>query len=390
MHPPVCAVNVMAFLGPERAMRALGWCGRHALLLAAAIGVVVVGPLPGQDRSIEIHDAVLLQGLLMVELLGLTVMVVAPLLGAAVRTIWADDGLTLRERWGRSLHSLAVWWMVCFLVALSIHVLDRQDVVPHPSELLTMGAAMALVWMMRHVDRGLLEWRQALAQRQTRLSEEAKVEAERRLTPRDRSYVAAHEAGHALVYAALGGLPSPWQLAIHTHADTRGILGFVSGFRSGNQLEDRTFAEWKMLVLLAGQAGELAMQGDTTLASADDHMRWMKLAAAYLSHHHRGVFYPRPHSQVEAMQNEVKLEALRREHQELLQAFFEANRPVHTRLAKALLARGTLSREQVVPFLQLVRFPEGFPLPFGEFDQFSYRPLRHEPPGDESGDEKVA
>jgi hypothetical protein len=376
----------------QRVVRWGRWIGRHALVLLAFIGAVLISPLPGQNHTIELQDAVLQQGVFVVELLGLALVVVGPLVGAAVRTLWADDGLSPVARVDRLLNSLAVWWLVSLGVASLAYVVSRRDVVPHPSELVTMGIALILVWVMRQTDRGLQELRAARALRKARSVEAARVDQERRLTPRDRSYVAAHEAGHALVYAALGGLPAPWQLAIHTHADTSGILGFVSGFRSGNQLEDRTFAEWKMLVLLAGQAGELAMQGDTTLASADDHARWMKVAGAYLAHHHRGVFYARPQSQVEAMQNEVKMEALRREQEEILKAFFAANAPVHTGLAKALLARGTLTREQVVPFLQLVRFPDGFPLPFGEFDKFSYWPLRHERPSDEDdGDgEKAA
>lgn len=194
------------------------------------------------------------------------------------------------------------------------------------------------------------------------------------VTPRDRRYTAAHEAGHALVYAALGGLPANIRLVIKDQADASGTLGFVTGIASDHRLQERTFAEWHMLVLLAGQLGEQIMHGNSTLGSASDHMRWLDTAKRYLSNQYHGVFHIQPRSALEQEQNDAKLELLRTQQIGLLQAFFELNQEVHRQLTDLLLDKKMLGHDELSPLLDLAVFPEGFPMPFGPFSRFGEWP----------------
>ncbi|OCX74005.1 hypothetical protein A6M23_07100 [Acidithiobacillus thiooxidans] len=48
-----------------------------------------------------------------------------------------------------------------------------------------------------------------------------------------------------------------------------------------------------------------------------------------------------------------------------LRQFFQMNADVHQALADTLRTSRTLPREALLPLLEKVRFPEGFPLPYG-------------------------
>lgn len=198
----------------------------------------------------------------------------------------------------------------------------------------------------------------------------AGVSIRRKATARDTRYIAAHEAGHALVYAALGGLPADVRLVVNEQADEQGALGFVTGISSPHRLEEKSFTEWYMLVLLAGKLAEATMQGSSTLGSTTDHMRWLGVARNYLANHYRGMFYLEPQNKFEQEQNEAKLEALQAEQLTLLRNLFDLNAAVFKQLADTLLEKRKLGRDDLIPILGLVVLPEGFPLPFGPFARF--------------------
>lgn len=190
-------------------------------------------------------------------------------------------------------------------------------------------------------------------------------------TERDRQYTAAHEAGHALVYAALGALPPRVQVTVHEQADENGSLGFVSALQSEHRLNDNTFAHWTMLVLLAGKIGESRIMQMHSLGSGNDHRHWVRVAHLYLSNHHRGIYYPQPETALEQEHNASMLGKLQEEQISLLGKLFEMNDQVHKDMMGALLEQGTLFSFELIPFLARVRLPEGFPLPFGPFETFS-------------------
>lgn len=188
-------------------------------------------------------------------------------------------------------------------------------------------------------------------------------------TERDLRYTATHEAGHAMLYAALGKLPVDVKVSVNLQADDAGILGFVTAPESHHRLEEKCYAEWYMLVFLAGKVGEEFVLGESTLGAGNDHMRWLGIAQAYLANHYRGVFYMVPQNRLELEQNELKLEALQTEQRKMLNQFFEANRNVYIELTEALLDKRTMGRDDLIPFFNRVHLPDGFPLPLGKSNE---------------------
>jgi len=187
---------------------------------------------------------------------------------------------------------------------------------------------------------------------------------------RDNRYTAAHEAGHALVYAPLRRVPDHIELAINERPDDQGVLGYITGVQNDHLLQESAYAVWHMLVLLAGKLGEARIMGDSTLGSSNDHARWLDLAKEYLANHHHGMFYTPPKDELEQKQNEAQLRALQAAQLSMLSRFFDLNSQVHEDLTDALLEKRRLTRTDLIPFLARVRLPSGFPCPFGEFDTF--------------------
>jgi hypothetical protein len=189
--------------------------------------------------------------------------------------------------------------------------------------------------------------------------------ASQRLKPsaNDNKTIAAHEAGHALLHAALAALPTDFVAVMEQNHDT-GSLGFVTGVNDGeHMLTRRTFAEWRMLVLLAGMAAEKALLGSETLGGSSDYRMWVAMAHTYLSNGIKGLFYSEPLGTVQVMFNKISLDNLQREQEALLAEFFAINLDVLTEVADTLVAHRRLEVEALTPFMRRIRFPKGFPHP---------------------------
>lgn len=187
-------------------------------------------------------------------------------------------------------------------------------------------------------------------------------------TDRDNRFIAAHETGHALLYAALGKLPANLSLVINDQEGEDGVLGFITSITSKHRLDNKAFAEWHMLTMLAGKLGESFAMGSTTLGSISDHQRWLSTARTYLANHYRGMFYYESRNLYEQQQDEIKLNELQAEQSAMVLAFFEANAEVFQQLSDRLLVLKKMNCHDLIPFLNRVTLPEGFPLPFGPFD----------------------
>lgn len=181
------------------------------------------------------------------------------------------------------------------------------------------------------------------------------------MTDRDRSYIAAHEAGHALVYAALDELPANLKMVINEHTDSFGTAGSITRAHSGHQIEESRFAEWEMLVLLAGRLGEITYHGQATLGCIHDHQRWLDLAHQFLSGHAMGIYYPEPKNKYEQEQNDIKKEALKIEQMALLNQFFDMNKALFKELSDTLLQRNSMDAHELKIFLEAVKLPDAFP-----------------------------
>lgn len=308
------------------------------------------------------------QVLSLVQTFGLLTVFAVPAIISTIRSaIWGTlspiVGLAPRFLKGLAFYSLALW-----VVGHSGDDLYKW-VLAHPNDTAIGAVALAIVWMILRFSGGSSLRSESIARSSGKptLAATASVKP----TARDYRYTAAHEAGHALVYAALGGLPAGIKLAVNDHSDERGVLGFTTGISSKHHLDEKSFAEWYMLVLLAGKLGESIMQGESTLGSSNDYLRWLSVARSYLANHYRGMYYADPQNKFEQEQNEAKLEALQAEQLETLRALFDVNVDVFKQLANTLLMTRCMGRDDLIPFLSLVKLPDGFPLPFGPFETFA-------------------
>ncbi|AYY47088.1 hypothetical protein EGX89_00200 (plasmid) [Citrobacter freundii] len=180
--------------------------------------------------------------------------------------------------------------------------------------------------------------------------------------PQDRRIIAAHEAGHALMYAAWSPLPATLQVIIKTSTDNSGSLGYVRCGEPQPRLMDKNRETWEMLLALAGMAGEQHYTGAVSSGAVDDGRRWLSHAVPWLVCHLKtGIYYPEPVSHLELESNQHHLMALKAEHNALLTEFFTLNHDVHTRLTEALLTGAPFEADDLHPYLADVQLPDAFP-----------------------------
>jgi Peptidase family M41 len=188
-------------------------------------------------------------------------------------------------------------------------------------------------------------------------------------TKRDNRVISVHEAGHALIYAALGVLPDELKIVLHDQSKL-GVLGYVSSVEREHVLTSRVFAEWNMLLSLGGQVAEEVLLGEASLSAYSDIPRWQISAKAYLSHGFGLTYFNQPENQFEAVQNQAALDALRAKQCVLLQQFFFKNKQVLEDLAVTVSEKRELFKSDLTPFLDQVQLIDGFPKPNGEFTTF--------------------
>lgn len=212
---------------------------------------------------------------------------------------------------------------------------------------------------------------------QRRWKEEAGMTAAPVPTERDLRHAAVHEAGHALLCAALDPLPAGISVVlVEAPIWERGFLslGGLSGLPTGDLLASSVFARWYMMLLLSGRAAEEALFTEATLGSEHDNEEWTRMATKYLANRpeascpegarfSEGFFFANPKSAAEAEYNAKRLGALWVAQREEVGAFLDANSQVLEELAEVIRARGRVGREELAPFLSQVTPTEGFPAP---------------------------
>lgn len=180
--------------------------------------------------------------------------------------------------------------------------------------------------------------------------------------PTDRRIAAAHEAGHALMYAAWSPFPAQIQVTVKSTADQSGSLGYVSTGDHPPRLMDKNRETWEMLLSLAGMAGEQDHTGALTSGSVEDTNRWLSHAVPWLvCHLTTDIYYPEPSTPLELASNQRHLVALKAEHNALLAEFFTLNHDLHAKLTYALMPGETLEARHLHPYLAAVQLPDAFP-----------------------------
>lgn len=181
------------------------------------------------------------------------------------------------------------------------------------------------------------------------------------LSALDRRRVATHEAGHFLVFAAVGALPDDFKIVVQDR-QRQGSLGFIfTADAPSDILLPAAYHEWKMLLFLAGQAAEQSALGETTSGALDDLTRWQEEARKYLASGLGAIYFLPPADHLEVAHNQATLDALRASQRAMLKEFFNLNAASLDELAKTLEEKGELGRADLLPLVSLVKFPPGFP-----------------------------
>lgn len=195
------------------------------------------------------------------------------------------------------------------------------------------------------------------------------------LSEQDFRYIAAHEAGHALAYAALGTIPADMRVVGHPEKGKQGALGHVTGITAPDRLEKTELVEWRMLSLLCGKQGEITMFGQATLGSTNDHSQWLDYARQYLVSQNQRLFYGSPQNEFEHNNDCRQIEILLAQQQELVSDLFAMNPAVFKALYQAVLDKGTLGHDELVPILCQVNLPPKFAQPNGPVREISCEPV---------------
>lgn len=186
-------------------------------------------------------------------------------------------------------------------------------------------------------------------------------ERSQQLTKRDECVTAVHEAGHALVHAALDTVPDTFSAAIRTSADGTSVGHVTSPTDNMHLIKLRSFAEWQMHMLLAGMAAERALLASQGLGGTSDFRMWVSTASAYARSGSRGLYFSEPAGPDQLLINKQVLDQLKQEQEELLDMFFQMNLALLHELTDELLDKRELDAAQLQPFLARVTLPKGFP-----------------------------
>lgn len=347
------------------------WFREGGVRIVASIIIAILASLwkqePEQDpvRSIYLH----------VEIFGFLFVAGLPLWRMLVGSY---EPAQMGRLVGDSLGALAAYQVMLSLVGLhgdALYILIQERPTESISVAITLVAAVVITRIMVPAHESAANTAfspSGTARMRSRQMHEGPL-----ITPRDHRYVAAHEAGHALVCAALGALPEEFEVVAAKglrECDELRFLGYVSGIAHGHRLTEERFSQWRMLMLLAGGCAEKKLNPDVSLGSSEDYRRWIEQAKVHLRAGCGTIYYPEPEGPFEQAHNTQALEQMRTQQEELLEDFFSLNAEVLESLTEALIEHGRLAHSELAAFLSRVRFPEAFPMPFGAFDAFAQNP----------------
>ena len=167
---------------------------------------------------------------------------------------------------------------------------------------------------------------------------------------KERAMVAYHEAGHTIVHLHTLLMPPLYKVSIVPRAQALGVTTFLPD--EDQHLQSRQFLLEELLVLMGGRAAEKTFYDATTNGAAGDLDVARKIARKMIHEWGMGekLYYEPEQRDAEAEINRL-LETADRQAHELIQAHKEDTE----KLAKALLDRETLTRDEVLQLLAPTR-----------------------------------
>lgn len=193
------------------------------------------------------------------------------------------------------------------------------------------------------------------------------------LTQTDIKAVAAHESGHLIMNFLFGSLQPDFkaQIFLNGHPNSPSVSGIVSHIPASNVLEDKTYCEWRMHVLLAGQVAEKFIRGISYTGAYSDFAKWQEMAKSYLSNQFNGPYFINPELDYEKCHNLESIETLRQNQTKNIEEFFELNKSILLKMCDALEKNKVLNKEEILVFFNEVIHLKSLPYPNGDFVKFS-------------------
>ncbi|MBC8095303.1 MAG: ATP-dependent zinc metalloprotease FtsH [Akkermansiaceae bacterium] len=164
----------------------------------------------------------------------------------------------------------------------------------------------------------------------------------------ERELVAYHEAGHTIVHLNMSTLPPLYKVSIVPRGQALGVTTLLPD--EDQNLQSKKFLLEELLVLMGGRAAEKTFFGSTTNGAAGDLEMARRIARNMIHNWGMGerLYYEPEQKEAEAEINRL-LEAADRDALEMIKA--QQNRT--EKLARALLERETLTRDEVMELIEL-------------------------------------
>jgi cell division protease FtsH len=163
------------------------------------------------------------------------------------------------------------------------------------------------------------------------------------LKQKEREMVAYHEAGHTIIHLRTSLLPPLYKVSIVPRGLALGVTTLLPD--EDQNLQSKKFLLEELLVLMGGRAAEKTFYDSTTNGAAGDLDMARKIARKMIHDWGMGekLYYEPEQQDAEAEINRLLETADRQAHEIIL-----TEREKTEKLAKALLARETLTREEVL------------------------------------------
>lgn len=174
------------------------------------------------------------------------------------------------------------------------------------------------------------------------------------VTVLDKSIIAVHEAGHAILLGLHKDLPETSELILRQEATDTGSLGHCTGVAWEHRISSKTFVEWNMLFCLAGVEAERLVLGEVSLGGSSDYRNWQDLAHQYLGGHDSIVYFHDIKAPWQEDFNAKVLYDLKEQQKAVVRDMLLENEDVLIILRDALLERGAIRGKDFLDVLSMV------------------------------------
>jgi cell division protease FtsH len=164
----------------------------------------------------------------------------------------------------------------------------------------------------------------------------------------EREMVAYHEAGHTIIHLQTSLLPPLYKVSIVPRGQALGVTTLLPD--EDQNLQSKKFLLEELFVLMGGRAAEKTFYGSTTNGAAGDLDVARKIARKMI---HEWGMGERLYYEPEQRDAEVEINRLLEKADADAHAVIQAQRENTEKLAKALLQRETLTRDEVSELLNL-------------------------------------